>query len=163
MSKVLYTGSFDPITKGHMNIIEQACDLFDEVIVALLRNLTKKNNFFSIEERFEIIKEIYKNTKNIKIITSNEVAVDIAISNNCKAIIRDLRSLSDYEYEAQLANINKDISNNKINTMCLFADTKHQFISSSAVKEVFSLYKDITKYVAPLVKQKMIEKRESTK
>lgn len=158
MSKVLYPGSFDPITKGHMNIIEQASNLFDEVIIAILQNPNKKNSFFTVEERLEIIKELYINFQNIKVITGNGAAVDIAMHYECKAIIRGLRGLSDYDYEVQLAQINKDISNNQVNTICLFADKDYQFISSSIVKEVFNLDKDISKYVDNSVKEKMLKK-----
>ena len=83
------------------------------------------------------------------------------MSNNCKAIVRGMRSLTDYDYEVQLSEINKDISNGKVSTVCLFADKEYQFISSSIVKEVFSLDKDITKYVHPLVKEKMLVKKRS--
>lgn len=158
MNKVLYPGSFDPITKGHMNIIEQASQLFDEVIVAVLQNSNKKSSFFTIEERLEIIKELYSNIDNVKVISGSGAAVDIAMLYKCKAIIRGLRSLSDYDYEVQLAQINKDISNNKVNTICLFADKDYQFISSSVVKEVFNLDKDISKYVDNSVKIKMLKK-----
>ena len=159
MNKVLYPGSFDPITKGHMNIIDQASNLFDEVIIAILVNPSKKISMFSLEERLEIIKEIYKDNDKIKIVSGTGASVDIALLNECKAIIRGLRGLSDYDYEVQLAQINKDISNNKINTICLFADKDYQFISSSMVKEVFNLNKDIDKYVDPIVKEKMLVKR----
>ena len=159
MSKVLYPGSFDPITKGHMNIINQASDLFDEVVIAILVNPSKKLSMFSLEQRLEIIKEIYKDNDKIKVISGMGAAVDIAILNECKAIIRGLRGLSDYDYEVQLAQINKDISDNKVNTICLFADKEYQFISSSMVKEVFNLDKDIDKYVDPIVKEKMLELR----
>jgi len=158
MNKVLYPGSFDPITKGHMNIINQASDLFDEVIVAVLQNPNKKNTFFTIEERLEIIKELYDKIENVKVISGCDAAVDIAVLHGCKAIIRGLRGLSDYDYEVQLAQINKDISNNKVNTICLFADKDYQFISSSMVKEVFNLDKDISKYVDNSVKTKMLKK-----
>ncbi len=159
MSKVLYPGSFDPITKGHMNIINQASDLFDEVVVAILVNPSKKISMFSLEQRLEIIKEIFKNNDKIKVVSGSGAAVDIAILNECKAIVRGLRGLSDYDYEVQLAEINRDISNNKINTVCLFADKEYQFISSSMVKEVFNLNKDIDKSVDPFVKEKMLVKR----
>ena len=160
MSKVLYPGSFDPITKGHMNIINQASDLFDEVVVAILVNPSKKISMFSLEQRLEIIKEIFKDNDKIKIVSGSGAAVDIAILNECKAIIRGLRGLSDYDYEVQLAQINKDISNNEVNTICLFADKEYQFISSSMVKEVFNLGKDIDKYVDSVVKEKMLELRK---
>lgn len=158
MNKVLYPGSFDPITKGHMNIIEQASELFDEVIVAVLQNSNKKNSFFTLEERIEIIKDLYSKIDNVKVVSGSGAAVDIAMLYECKAIIRGLRGLSDYDYEVQLAQINKDISNNKVNTICLFADKDYQFISSSVVKEVFNLDKDISKYVDNSVKTKMLKK-----
>ena len=159
MNKVLYPGSFDPITKGHMNIIEQASNLFDEVVIAILVNPSKKTSMFSLEERLEIIKKLYKDNNKIEVVSGTGAAVDIAILNECKAIIRGLRGLSDYDYEVQLAQINKDISNDQINTVCLFADKEYQFISSSMVKEVFNLNKDIDKYVDPIVKEKMLVKR----
>lgn len=160
MTKVLYPGSFDPITKGHMNIIEQASDLFDEVVVAILHNPAKKSSFFTIEERLEMISELYENNNKIKVITSTGAAVDVAMLNECKAIVRGLRSLSDFEYEVQLQQINKDITNNEINTICLFADIEYQFISSSMVKEVLGLAKDISKYVDPVIKEKMLVKKK---
>ena len=157
--RVLYPGSFDPITLGHMNIIEQAALLFDEVVVAVASNSSKKKSFFTPEERVKIIKEIYKKVDNIKVIQGAGATVDLAMLYNCKAIVRGLRGLSDYDYEVQLSQINKDISQGEVNTICFFADQKYQFISSSVVKEVFNLDKDITPYVHPYVKQKMYEKR----
>lgn len=159
MTKVLYPGSFDPITKGHMNIIEQASKLFDEVVIAVMQNSMKKESFFNLEERVEIIKELYHDMNNIKVVLGSGASVDTAIAHDCKAIIRGLRSLSDYDYEVQLQQINKDISNNQVNTICLFADKEYQFISSSVVKEVFELDKDISKYVVPLVEEKMLMKK----
>lgn len=160
MTKVLYTGSFDPITKGHENIIKQASELFDEVIVAILRNPKKQNGFFTIEERLEILQKIYQTCENIKIITASGAAVDVATLHKCKAIIRGLRGLTDFDYEISMAGINKDISNGEINTICLFADNNYQNISSSMVKEVFTLGKPISKYVNPIVEQAMNEKYE---
>ncbi len=159
MTKVLYPGSFDPITKGHMNIIEQASNLFDEVVIVVLQNPTKKNGLFTLEERLEMIKELYKKVDNIKVVTGNGASVDVAILYDCKAIIRGLRSLSDYDYEVQLQQINKDISNNQVNTVCLFADKEYQFISSSVVKEIFKLDKDVSRYVDPYVVKKLCLKK----
>lgn len=159
MTRVLYPGSFDPITKGHMNIIHQSSNLFDEVIVAVLQNSSKKTGLFTIEERLEIIKELYKEVNNVKVVSGSGAAVDIAMLYKCRAIVRELRSLSDYDYEVSLNYINKDISNGEVNTICLFADIDYQFISSSMVKEVFNLDKDISKYVDPLVKEKMLIKK----
>ena len=160
MTKVLYPGSFDPITKGHMNIIEQASDLFDEVIIAVMQNPFKKTSLFTLEERVEIIKELYKNMGNVRVVSSSGATVDVALLYECKAMVRGLRSFSDYDYEVQLQQMNKDISNNKINTICLFTDREYQFLSSSMVKEVFNLDKDISAYVDPIVEKRMILKRK---
>lgn len=159
MTKVLYTGSFDPITKGHMNIIEQASLLFDEVVIAVLQNSSKPKGFFTIEERFELIKKIYQAYENIKVVIGSGAAVDIATLYECKAIIRGLRGLTDFDYEIGMAGINKDISDGNINTVCLFADNNYQNISSSMVREVFSLDKPISKYVDPVVEEAMKQKR----
>ncbi len=161
MTKVLYPGSFDPITKGHMNIVEQASDLFDEVIIAVMQNPLKKSGLFTLEERMEIIKELYQRMNNVRVISASGAAVDVAVLNECKAIIRWLRSLSDYDYEVQLQQMNKEISNNKVNTICLFADKEYQFVSSSMVKEVLNLDKDISRYVDPIVMDRMLVKKRS--
>lgn len=161
MTKVLYPGSFDPMTKGHMNIVEQASDLFDEVIIAVMQNPLKKSGLFTLEERMEIIKELYQRMNNVRVISASGAAVDVALFNECKSIIRGLRSLSDYDYEVQLQQMNKEISNNKVNTICLFADKEYQFVSSSMVKEVLNLDKDISKYVDPIVQERMLVKKRS--
>lgn len=160
MTRVLYPGSFDPITRGHMNIIEQASNLFDEVVVAVLQNPLKKTSLFTLDERMEIIRDLYEKMNNIKVVSGKGAAVDIAMLNDCKAIIRGLRGLSDYDYEVQLNQINKDISDNKVNTICLFADSEYQFVSSSMVKEVMNLDKDVSKYVDPFVKKMILQKKE---
>ena len=158
MTRVLYPGSFDPITKGHMNIVEQASELFDEVIVAILQN-PRKTPMFTTQERLEMISELYKHYDNIKVVIGTGAAVDIAVLHECKAIVRGLRSLTDYDYEVQMQQINKDISNNQVNTICFFAEKEYQFISSSVVKEVFSLGKDISSYVDESIERKLIMKR----
>lgn len=163
MTKVLYPGSFDPMTKGHMNIVSQASELFDEVVIAVMQNPLKKNSFFSMEERLEIINELYSKMSNISVISGSGASIDLAILYECKAIIRGLRSLSDYDYEVQMQQINKEISDNKVNTVCLFADKDYQFVSSSIVKEVFNLDKDISKYVDPIVYEKMLIKKRGIK
>ena len=159
MTRVLYPGSFDPITKGHMNIVDQAINLFDSVVIAVMHNPTKKENMFTVEERVNLIKELYKDHPNVEVISSMGATVDVAINNNCSAIIRGLRSLTDYDYEVQMNQFNKEISNNRVSTICLFADKEYQFVSSSMVKEIFSLNKDISRYVDESVIKKMQEKK----
>lgn len=161
MTKVLYPGSFDPMTKGHMNIVNQASLLFDEVIIAVMQNPLKKTSLFNLEERIEIINKLYDKINNVKVIIGSGATVDVAIMYECGAIIRGLRTLSDYDYEVQLQQMNKEISNGKINTICLFADREYQFVSSSMVKEVFNLDKNISKYVDHIVEEKMKVKKRS--
>ncbi len=159
MTKVIVPGSFDPITLGHQNIIEQACYLFEEVIIAILNNPNKQSSFFTIEERIEIVKKLYERINKIRVVTFNGALVDLAMLNECKIIIRGLRGLSDLDYEIQLAQINNDLSDNRVRTMCLFPDIQYQYLSSSMVKGVNSLGKNIEKYVDPLVYQKILTKR----
>lgn len=157
MIKVLYPGSFDPITFGHMNIIEQSANLFDEVIIAVMHN-SKKTCMFSLEERVELISRLYQDNPKIKVVSSLGATIDLAIQYDCKAIVRGLRSLSDFEYEIQLSQINKQLSENKINTISLFADNNYEHISSSMVKEILELGKDISGYVHPIIQNAMKEK-----
>lgn len=159
MTKVLYPGSFDPMTKGHMNIVEQASRMFDEIIIAVLQNSSKKTEFFTLKERMEIIQALYEKMDNVKVIIGSGAAVDVALKNECLAIIRGLRSLNDFDSEIGMQQINKEISNNAINTICFFADKEYQFVSSSMVREVFSLDKDISRYVEPLVQERMLAKK----
>ena len=161
MIKVLYAGSFDPITKGHMNIIDQASPLFDEVIVAVMKNPLKEAVLFTLEERIKMIQELYQKTDKVRVISGRGATVDLAILYECKALIRGLRSLKDYDEEAQLQQINKEITNNKVNTICFFADKEYQFVSSTMVKEVFQLNKDFSNYVDPIVQEKMLRKKRS--
>lgn len=157
MIKVLYPGSFDPITYGHINIIEQACNLFDEIFVAVMYN-SSKSTMFSIEERVNLIQELYKNNSKVKVISYAGATIDLALQCNCNAIVRGLRTLSDFEYEIQMSQINKQLSENKINTISLFAESNLENVSSSMVKEILSLDKDISNYVPPLVEKAMKEK-----
>ena len=161
MIKVLYAGSFDPITKGHMNIIDQASSLFDEVIVAVMQNPLKEAGLFTLEERIKMIQELYQKTDKVRVISGRGATVDLAILYECKALIRGLRSLKDYDEEAQLQQINKEITNNKVNTICFFADKEYQFVSSTMVKEVFQLNKDFSYFFDPIVQEKMLRKKRS--
>ncbi len=157
MIKVLYPGSFDPITYGHMNIIEQACNLFDEVVVAVMHN-SMKTGMFSTEEKVKLIEQLYKDNPKVHVVSSTGATIDLALKFNCKAIIRGLRTLSDFEYEIQLSQINKQLSQNRVNTISLFAESNLEHISSSMVKEILSLDKDISGYVDPIVEKAMKDK-----
>jgi pantetheine-phosphate adenylyltransferase len=157
MKKILYPGSFDPITYGHMNIIEQACDLFDEVVIAVMNN-PRKRYMFNTKERVELISKLYKDNPQIKIVSSEGATIDVAMENECRAIVRGLRTLSDFEYEIQMTQVNKQISNNMINTIGLFAEHDYENISSSMVKEIIEINKDVSSYIHPIVEQAMRNK-----
>ena len=153
MSNVLYPGSFDPITNGHINIIEKAIVFFDHITIAVMQNANKNKGFFSLSERYELIKEIYKDNPKVSVIyvKDKKAVVDVAEENSCNGIITGLRNVTDYEVEVQMARINKRVSNNNIETIMLVADSEMQDVSSSLVRELYSLGKEISNYVAPNV------------
>lgn len=157
MKKVIYAASFDPITKGHMNVVEQAANLFDKVYLAVMVNEKKKNPMFTIEERAEMIKEIYKDDDRVEVITGT-VTADLAVEYGCVAIVKGLRSVTDFDYEIGMAHINKEISGGKVNTISFFADKEYQFLSSSVVRELAYLNKDTEKYVHEDVQKRLVKK-----
>ena len=145
MKKAICPGSFDPVTLGHLDIIERAAELFDEVVVLVMSNRSKSNSLFSVEERIELIKRSVKG-KNIKIDTYDGLLVDYAKQNNAVAIVKGLRAMSDFEYEFQQALTNKSLYP-KVETVFLTTEGKNMFLSSSMVKEVCALGGDISTFV----------------
>lgn len=137
-------GSFDPITLGHLDVIERASELFDKVVVLVMTN-SAKTSLFTADERVEFIKKCIKKP-NIEVDTYNGLLVDYAKNNNAVAIVKGLRAVSDFDYEFQLALINKSLYP-KIETLFLPAKGENMFLSSSMVKEVCSLGGDISAFV----------------
>ncbi len=154
MKKALYPGSFDPITYGHMDVVDQALKIFDKLIIAVMVNSSKHQGMFSLEERKELIQDIYKDNPNVEVILVDHkvAAVDVALQNACYTMVRGLRDLTDFAAEKQLAEINLIIGEQKVNTVALFANPKNTTISSTSVKELFSLGKSIDSFVHPKVK-----------
>jgi pantetheine-phosphate adenylyltransferase len=161
MKTAIYPGTFDPITYGHIDVIKKSLNIFDRVVVATTDNVNK-NYHFSIEQRLEIInnslfKDLKLNKKKIKVVSFNNLTIDLCKKYNAYAIIRGLRAVSDFEYEFQLAGMNKKL-NSKIETMFLMSDVENQIISSKFVKEIASLGGNIdrfvTKYVVKMLKNK---------
>lgn len=158
MKKSFYAGSFDPITKGHLNVINQASNLFDEVVVAVMQNSSKKNPFFTLEERVELVKQVVENIDNVTVVTGTGASYKLAKLYECQAMIRGLRGVTDFDSEIQLATTNRKLSNREISTICLFPDQEYQYISSSIVRELFALDEPIDDYVEPVVKEAMVKK-----
>ena len=161
MKIAVYPGTFDPITYGHIDVIKKSLKIFDKIIIATTEN-TDKNYFFSLEERIDLInislfKDLKLDKRRIKVISFNNLTIDLCKKYKASAIIRGLRAVSDFEYEFQLAGMNKKL-NSKIETMFLMSDVENQIISSKFVKEIASLGGNIerfvTKYVANMIKNK---------
>ena len=156
--KVIYPGSFDPLTLGHIDVIKRLDNMFDEVIVAILINEDKKS-LFTLDEREEMIKEelIANDITNVTIKSFDGLLVNFAKKENCKIIARGLRLVADYEYEKNIARINSSLYEG-LETIFLLANTNYSFISSSGVKEVASFKGDISPFVTKNVEKRLKEK-----
>ena len=157
MRVAIYPGSFDPITYGHMDIIDRASGLFDKIIIAVAKS-EAKSPLFTLEDRMKLAKTIYGDNDKVDVVGfPRQLTVDVAKEHNACAIIRGLRAVSDFEYEFQLAGMNKKL-NSKIETMFLMSDVENQIISSKFVKEIASLGGNIdrfvTKYASKMLKTK---------
>lgn len=149
-------GSFDPITNGHIDIIQRGAKVFDEIYVVLLNN-SSKNPLFTIDERVALIKEATSHIPNVKVDTSKGLLVDYAKSVNADAIIRGLRAVSDFEYEMQITSMNKVLDDN-LETFFIMTKNQYSFLSSSIVKEVAKYNGDVSELVPPLVNEALKKK-----
>ncbi len=144
MNKVVCPGSFDPITFGHLDIIERASNRFDEVVIAVLVNKTK-STLFTVEERIEMIKEVTSKYKNVKVDSWSGLLVDYCSENGISMIVKGLRAVTDFDYELQMSQINLQLKG--IETIFMSTSPVHSFLSSSLVKEVASYGGDVSNYV----------------
>jgi|TARA_B100002052_G_scaffold288206_1_gene304103 pantetheine-phosphate adenylyltransferase len=153
----MYPGSFDPMTKGHMDIVKKALTIFDEVVIAVLEN-SAKTMLFTPDERKKMIEEIYMNDERVRCISlGSKLTINLAEEISAKGIIRGLRAMSDFEYEFQIANINRS-QNEKIESIFFTATDKFTYVSSSMVKEI-ALYKGkVDEFVDPVVKKELEKK-----
>lgn len=160
MGKVaLYPGSFDPITKGHIDIIKRSSNLFDKLIIGIFKNSTKSKAWFSDKEKVEMIQEILKKENiNAEIKIFKGLLVDFMCKENVNILIRGLRALSDYEYELQFTLTNKTLAKSEFETIFLTASREYLYLSSSLVKEVALNKGNLSFFVTKNVEQRLIEK-----
>ncbi|KGG81130.1 pantetheine-phosphate adenylyltransferase [Caloranaerobacter azorensis] len=153
---VVYPGSFDPVTNGHLDIIERCSKKFEKVIVAVLNNPSKKP-MFTVEERVELLRAVTKGYENVEVDSFSGLLVEYVKKKNVSFIIKGLRAVSDFEYEMQMAMMNRALDNS-VETLFLMTNSKYSFLSSSLVKEVAKLNGDISDIVPKEVERAILNK-----
>ena len=156
MNRVLYPGTFDPITKGHGDLVERAARLFDHVIIAVAAS-PKKNPLFPLEQRVELAREVTKHLPNVEVVGFSTLLAHFAKEKNANVFLRGLRAVSDFEYEFQLANMNRQLAPD-VESLFLTPSERYSYISSTLVREIAALGGDITKFVHPAVADALNER-----
>ncbi len=156
MDIAIYTGSFDPVTNGHLDVIRRGARLFEKLVIGVLNN-SAKTPLFSVEDRVNIIVEATSDLDNVEVRAFNGLAVDFARENGAKVFLRGLRAITDFEYELQMAQMNR-IIRPSIDTVFLTTSLEYAYLSSTIVKEVASYGGDISKFVPEFVAQRIAEK-----
>lgn len=157
MRRAIYAGSFDPLTNGHISIIERGLDLFDEIIVALAINI-RKTPLFTIEERIDMIQQTFP-SQPVRVETFDGLLVDFATAQQCNTILRGLRGVSDFEYELKMTTMNRHLAPD-VETVFLMTEEQYFFVSSSLIKEVARFDGDISRFVPPHVATALLERLE---
>ena len=152
MKRVVCPGSFDPITFGHLDIIERASALFDEVVIAVLVNQTKKT-LFTVDERLEMIAEVTAQYSNVRVDSWSGLLVDYCETHNVRAIVKGLRAVTDFDYELQMSQINLQLKG--VETLFMSTAPEHSFVSSSLVKEIATFGGDVSPYVPASIIEKL--------
>ena len=156
MRTVVYPGTFDPITNGHIDLVERACRLFDKVIVAVAAS-SRKNPLFTLDERVELAQDTLSHLPNVEVCGFDILLVDFVRQKSAQAVLRGLRAVSDFEYEFQLANMNRALEPN-MESLFLTPAEHLSYISSSIVREIAMLSGDVSKFVAPAVESALVRK-----
>ena len=155
-TKALYTGSFDPLTMGHMDIITRAAKLYDELVIGVGINPSKES-MFTLEEREDMLRETFKDFGNVSVDHFSGLLADYVNRNNFNVVVRGLRSTTDFDYEIQMAQMNDRLFNDTVETVFLMTDPQYSYISSSVVKEVFTLGGDINGLVPDEILKRMVK------
>ena len=155
-TRVIYPGTFDPVTNGHADLIGRAAKLFDEVIVGVA-NSPSKRPLFDLAERVQLVQQVTSQLPNVKVVGFSGLLVDFAKEHQANVLIRGLRAVSDFEYEFQLANMNRQLAPD-VESMFLTPSEKYSFISSTLVREIAALGGDISKFVHPAVADALAER-----
>ncbi len=161
MTLAIYPGSFDPITKGHMDVLQRASKLFDKVIIAVLKNSNKKC-FIPLEDRLHLIRECCSHLSNVEIDSFNGLTVDYAKQKNATVLIRGMRAITDFEYEMQMAQMNNTLYS-ELETVFLTTKPKYNFVSSSIIKEAALLGGDVSRLVPENVYNYLLNLKKETK
>ena len=154
MSKAIYPGSFDPVTFGHLDIIKRSATMFDEVVVGVLNN-SAKHPLFSTAERVDMLQEVTKELDNVKVISFDGLLVDFMKENDISVIVRGLRAITDFDYELQIAQSNRKVSKETIDTVFLTTSIDYAYLSSSIVREYASYGTDVSDFVPEYVVAKL--------
>ena len=161
MKRALYPGSFDPVTFGHLDVIERAARMFDELTVAVLDNKAK-SPLFSVDERVKILKEATEHLPNVMVDSFSGLTIDYCQQKNIHTILRGLRAITDFEYELQIAQTNSKLSHGNVDTVFLTTSLEYAYLSSSAVKEIAYFGGDfsqcVPEFIIPLIKEKYKKK-----
>lgn len=155
-ASAMYPGTFDPITLGHEDLVRRATRLFDKVVVAIAANPSKEP-MFSLDERVELARTVLVDMDSVEVMGYSGLTVDFARDNGLQAIVRGLRAISDFEYEFQLANMNRHL-NEEVESVFLTPTETYTYISSSLVREICSMGGDISEFVSPKVKDALMER-----
>lgn len=144
-SRVLYPGTFDPMTNGHLDLIRRAAKMFDHIVLAIAKS-ERKNPLFTLDERVALVEEVTADLANVSVVGFEGLLVHCCQANNANILLRGLRAVSDFEYEFQLANMNRNLDKN-VETVFLTPAEQHSFISSSLVREISSMGGDVSPFV----------------
>ncbi len=155
--KAIYPGTFDPLTNGHLDLIARGAKIVDELVVAILRNSDKATPLFTVEERQEMLTEATRDFKNVSVDTFGGLLVDFARERGAKAVLRGIRAISDYEYEFQMAMMNRKLDP-ELETLFMMPAEKYTYVSSRLIKDVFQLGGDVSALVPPLVVERLRSK-----